>query len=90
MESNKKITGNLEQDLEQWLSPIGIQPECGLFSEKQTQQSTQIEGASQEGAKISNQDPEGAMSTMVVLKCSDAIKVTRVKVDGPLGGVLYK
>ena len=30
------------------------------------------------------------MSTMVVVKWSDAIKVTRVKVDVPMGGVLYR
>ena len=90
MEVELQDQGQIDQDLEEWLSPIGIQAECGLFSEKQKQESTHIEGASQEGAKISNQDPEGAMSTMVVLKCSNAIKVTRVKVDGPLGGVLYK
>ena len=39
---------------------------------------------------ISNQAPEGAISTMVVIKWSYAIKGPRVKVDGTLCGVLYK
>ena len=43
-----------------------------------------------EGARISNQAPEGAIFTMVVIKWSDAIKGPRVKVDGPLCGGLYK
>ena len=45
---------------------------------------------SPEGARISNQDLEGAISTMVVIKWSDAIKGPRVKVYGPLCGGLYK
>ena len=43
-----------------------------------------------EGARIINQAPEGAISTMVVIKWPDVIKGSRVEVDGPLCGVLYK
>ena len=39
---------------------------------------------------ISNQSSEGEISTTVVIKGSYAIKETRVKVDGPLCGGLYK
>ena len=42
-----------------------------------------------EGTIPSNQDPEGVISTMVVIKWSDTIKGPRVKVDGPLRGRLY-
>ena len=43
-----------------------------------------------EGARIINQAPEGSISTIVVIKWSDAIKGPRVKVDGPQCGGLYK
>ena len=45
---------------------------------------------SSRGSKNSNQAPEGAIFTMVVIKWSDAIKGPRVKVDGPQCGGLYK
>ena len=43
-----------------------------------------------EGEMISNQAPEGAIYTMVVIKWSDEKKGPRVKVDGPICGRLYK
>ena len=43
-----------------------------------------------EGAILRNQAPEGAISTTVVIKWSDAIKGPIVKVDVPLCGRLYK
>ena len=52
--------------------------------------SIRIEDSAPERARISNQAPEGAISTMEVIKWSDAIKGPRVKVDGPLCGGLYK
>ena len=42
------------------------------------------------GSKNSNQAPEGAIFTMVVIKWSDEIKGSIVKVDGPQCGGLYQ
>ena len=72
------------------MSPRGSQYVKGFFSQEQKQESIIIEDSDTEGARISNQAPHGAIFTMVVIKWSDAIKGTRVKVDGPLCGVLYK
>ena len=60
------------------------------MSEEDNQESIQTEDLDPEGARISNQAPEGETSTMVVVKWSDAIKWQRVKVDGPQCGGLYK
>ena len=76
--------------LEEWFSPRGSQLDCGFFSEEENQESKQIEDSAPYGAMITNQAPEGEISTMVVIKWSDAIKGPRVKVDGPLCGGLYK
>ena len=72
------------------MSTIWSQPNCGFFSEEEKQESTQIEGLAPEGEKTSNQAPEGAISTMLVIIWSDVINEPRDKVDGPLYGVLYK
>ena len=53
-------------NLEYWLYPIGSRPDCGFFSEEDKQESKQIEYLDPEGAIISNQIPEGAISTIVV------------------------
>ena len=45
---------------------------------------------SSKGRNNSNQAPEGAIFTMVVIKWSDAIKGPRDKLDGPQCGGLYK
>ena len=90
MEGELQDQGQLDQDSEEWLSSIGSQPDRGLFSEEENQESTGIEYSAPEGATISNQSPEGAIYTMVVIKWSYAIKGPRVKVDGPLCGGLYK
>ena len=49
-----------------------------------------MEDTAPEGSRISNQAPEGAIYTMVVIKWSDANKGPIVTVDGPLCGGLYK
>ena len=72
------------------MSPIGNQPYCGFFSEEGKQEYIQIEGLAPEGEIISNQDPEGEISTKVVSKWPDAIKDPIVKVDIFLCGGLYK
>ena len=75
--------------LEEWLSPRGSKPDCDFFSEQENQEFKYIEDYDSEGEIISNQAPEGEISTMVNIKGSDAIKGSRVKVDGPLCGGLY-
>ena len=72
------------------MSPRGSQSVHGFFSEEEKQESIQTEDSAPEGARISNQAPEGSIFTMVVIKWSGAIKGPRVKVDGPLCGGLYK
>ena len=72
------------------MSPRGGQPDNGLFSEEEKKEYTQIEGLYPERETIRNKAPEGKISTMVVVKWSDAIKFPRVKLDGLLCGALYK
>ena len=50
------------------------QPNHGLLYEEDKQESTQIEGLSPYVATKINQSPEGAISTMVVVKWSDSAK----------------
>ena len=76
--------------MEEWFSPRGGQSVRGFFSEEDKQESIRIEYSSPEGAIINNPALEGAVSTIVVIKWSDAIKRPRVKVDGPICGGLYK
>ena len=54
------------------------------------QYSKHIEDSAPKREMISNQAPEGEISTMVVIKLSDAIKGPRVKVDDLLCDGLYK
>ena len=90
MEGKIPDQGQLDQDLEEWLFPRGIQPNCGFFSEEEKQESIHIEDSAPEGEIISNQDPEGEIYNMVVIKWSYAIKYPRAEVYGPLCDVLYK
>ena len=39
--------GRLDQDLGEWLSPRGSQPDCYLFSEEEKQDSIRIEDSAQ-------------------------------------------
>ena len=71
------------------MSPKGSQSVHGFFSEEKKQESIRIEDSTPGGSIISNQDPKGSKSTMVVIKWSDAIKGPRFKVDGPKCGGLY-
>ena len=66
--------GQLDQELEEWLSPRGSQYVHGFFSEEEKQESIQTEDQAPEGARISNQAPEGETSTMVVVKLSEKQK----------------
>ena len=44
----------LDQELEEWLSPRGSQSVHGFFSEEEKQDSIQKENSAPEGARISN------------------------------------
>ena len=66
-----------------WLSPSGSQHNVFL-SEYEKQDSTQIEVSYPYGATIRNQAPEGEISTMVVVKWSDAAEEPIVKLNSPL------
>ena len=68
MEGEFQDQGHLDQDLEEWLSPRGSQSVHGFFSEKYKQESIRTEDSAPEGARISNQAPEGETSTMIVVK----------------------
>ena len=74
MEGEFQDQGQLDQELEEWLSPRGSQSVHGFFSEEEKQQSTQTENSAPEGAIISNQAPERETSTMVVVKWSDKVE----------------
>ena len=82
--------GQLDQDLEEWLSPRGSQSVHGLFSEEDKQESIRIEYSAPEGARINNQAPEGETSTMVVVKWSDKVEGSGEDIVSPLCGGLYK
>ena len=60
--------GQLDQYLDEWLSPRGSQSVHGFIYEEEKQESIRIEDLSPQGAKITNQSPEGGTSTMVVIK----------------------
>ena len=64
----------LDQDLEEWLSPRGSQSVHCFFSEEEKQESIQTDNSAPEGARISNQAPEGETSKMVVVKWSDKVE----------------
>ena len=68
MEDEFQDQVQLDQDLEEWLSPRVIQYVHGFFSEEEKQDSIWIEVSAPEVAIISNQAPEGGTSTMVVVK----------------------
>ena len=59
MQGEFQYQGQLDKYLEQLLSPRGSQPDHGLLSEEDKQESIQIEDLAPEGEIISNQSPEG-------------------------------
>ena len=59
MEGEFQDQGQLDQDLEEWLSPRGSQSVHGIFSEEDKQESIRTEDSDPEGAIIINQAPEG-------------------------------
>ena len=68
MEGEFQDQGQLDQDLEEWLSPRGSQSVHGFFSEEERQESIRMEYSAPEGAIIRNQAPEGGTSTILVVK----------------------
>ena len=54
MEGKFQDQGQLDQELEEWLSPRRSQCVHGFFSEEEKQQSIQTEDSALEGAIISN------------------------------------
>ena len=90
MEGELQDQGQLDQYLEEWLSPRGIQPDRSFFSEEEKQESIQKEDSAPEGAIISNQYPERGTSTVVVVKWSVQVEGSRDNIDSPLCVVLYK
>ena len=54
MEGEFQDQGQLDQDLEEWLSPRGSQSVHGFFSAEEKQESIRIEDSAPEGARISN------------------------------------
>ena len=74
MEGEFQDQGQLDQDLEECLSPRGSQSVHGFFSEEEKQESIQMEDLSPEGAMINNEAPEEEASKMVVIKWSDKVE----------------
>ena len=59
MEGELQDQGQLDQYLEEWLSPRGSQYVHCFFSEEEKKESIWTEDSAPEGARISNQAPEG-------------------------------
>ena len=68
------------------MSPRASQPDCVLFSKEEKQESIKIEGSAPEGSTMGNQDPEGEISTTVVVKWSDKVEWTGENIYAPLCG----
>ena len=84
MEGEFQDQGQLDQDLEEWLSPRGSQYGHGFFYEEEKKESIRIEYLAPEGAITSNQAREGETSTMVVVKWSDNVEGSGDNIDSPL------
>ena len=68
------------------MSPRGIKPDLGFFYEKEKQESIQIQGSAPDGEIIINQDPEGDISTMMVVILSYKVEGLVDNIDNPLCG----
>ena len=58
MEGEFQDQGQLDQDLEEKLSPRGSQSVHGFFSEDEKQESIRMEDSAPEGSMIGNEAPE--------------------------------
>ena len=72
------------------MSPGGSQFVHGFFSAEEKQESIRTEDSAPEGARISNQSPEGETSKMLVVQWSDKVEGSGDDIDSPLCGGLYK
>ena len=90
MEGEFQYQGQIDQYLEEWLSPRGSKSIHGFFYEEEKQESIRIEYSSPEVVIIINQAPEGEASTAVVVKWSDKVEWYRDNIYAPLLGGLYK
>ena len=90
MEGELKYQGQLDQDLEEWLSPRGSQSVHGFFSEEDKRDSIRIEDSSPEGTIINNQTSDVVTYTMGIIKCSEKVEGSGNNIDSPLCGGLYK
>ena len=86
MEGEFQDQGQLDQDLEEWLSPRGCQSVHSFFSEEEKQKSIRMEYLAPEGEIMSNKAPEGETSTMVLVKWSDKVEGYGDYIDSPLCG----
>ena len=84
MEGEFQDQGQLDQELEEWLSPRGSQSVHGFFCEEKKQEYIRIEDLAPEGASIRNQAPEGETSTVVIVKWSDKVEGSGDDIDLPL------
>ena len=80
MEGEFQDQEQLDQELEEWLSPRGSQSAHGFFSEEEKQQSIQTEDSA----------PEGETAKMVIVKWSDKVEGSGDDIVSPLCGGLYK
>ena len=90
MEGELQNQGQLDQYLEELLSPRGSQSIRSFFSEEDQQEPIWMEYLDPEGAIISKQSPEGEDSTMVVVKWSEKMKGSGDNIYSPLYGGLQK
>ena len=84
MEGEFKDQGQLDQYLEEWLSPRGSQPDHGFISEEDKKESIQIGDLATEGEIISNQAQEGEISNMVVVNVLDKVEGFGDNIYAPL------
>ena len=87
MEGEFQDQEQLDQYLEEWLYPIGIQYVHCFLSEEENQDTIRMEDSALEGSIISNQAPEGETSRMVVVKWSDKVEGSGDDIDLPLFGI---
>ena len=90
MEGEFQDQGQIDQYLEEWLSPRGSQSVHSFLYGKDKQDYIWIEYLATEGAIIINQAPEGGISTMVVVKFSNKAEGSGYNIESPLCSGFYK
>ena len=84
MEVKLQDQGQIDQDLEQRLSPRGSQPNHGFLSKQEKHESTQIKGQASQGATIISQTIEVEISIMLLIKWSEKVEVLGDNIDAPM------